>query len=176
VIRAVIRFGFVVYGIAWAIDRLLAVLARGAPPGPIESLVVIDAPLDRVWPVLADLERRPAWMPLLASLRLVTPRPVAAGTRAEQVVRIAGFTLTDPVTVTAFDRPRRLVIRHDGVVTGSGEITLDAGADGMTTVVRWTETLIAPVLPQLAGLALDRILGSVFQANLGRLRDLVEAG
>jgi hypothetical protein len=112
----------------------------------------------------------------ISSVHLVTSGPIGVGTEAEQEVHIAGFTITDPISITALEPPRRLAIRHDGVVTGNGEITLEPGADGTTTIVRWTETLIAPVLPQLAGLAFDRVLGSVLQANLGRVRDIVERG
>ena len=48
--------------VGWGIDRLLRTLAGGAPPPPIESLIVIEAPIERVWAVVADIEGQPRWM------------------------------------------------------------------------------------------------------------------
>jgi hypothetical protein len=42
--------------------------------------------------------------------------------------------------------------------------------------VRWEELLIPPILPHLAGLAMTPTLAGVFQADLERLKELVEAG
>ena len=49
-------------------------------------------------------------------------------------------------------------------------------ADGSTTIVRWDETLVPPLLPELGALALAPILRAVFQADLHRLGRLVETG
>ena len=78
--------------------------------------------------------------------------------------------------VTGFEPPVRFAIRHDGTFTGGGVITLEPGADGTTTIVRWDETLIAPLLPHVWARLAAPVLGGIFQADLLRLRDLVEAG
>ena len=49
-----------------------------------------------------------------------------------------------------------------------------AHADG--TVVRWDETLRSPVLPDLASVVQAPIFRAVFQADLIRLKRLVETG
>ncbi len=72
--------------------------------------------------------------------------------------------------------PSRFAIRHEGTFTGGGLITLEPGADGTTTIVRWDETLIAPLFPHLWAVASAPVLGAIFQADLLRLRDIVEAG
>ncbi|MEP6639554.1 MAG: hypothetical protein ABJC39_09425, partial [Chloroflexota bacterium] len=59
---------------------------------------------------------------------------------------------------------------------GRGLITLESGADGTTTIVRWDEVLIAPVLPHLGALLMAPTLGGIFQADLVRLKGLVETG
>ncbi len=41
--------------------------------------------------------------------------------------------------------------------------------------MRWEERLIAPFLPHLGAALLAPVLGGVFQADLERLRDLVES-
>ena len=67
-------------------------------------------------------------------------------------------------------------IRHDGLFSGDGVITLEPGADGTTTIVRWTETLVPPLLPELGAVAQAPVLRAVFQADLRRLKRLVETG
>ena len=175
-IRPVLRLGLIGLGAAWAIDRVLRRRAQGEPPPAIGSLVVIDAPIERVWTVVADIEGQPRWMLDMKSVRLTTPPPIGVGTQGEAIVRVLGVTVTDPVTITEFEPPTRFALRHEGVVKGSGVMTLEPGADGSTTIVRWEERLFAPVMPDLGAEVLGRVLGPIFQADLFRLRDLVESG
>ena len=173
-IRGLIRLGLLGAAVGYTVDRALDWLA--GEPEPIRSLVVIDAPIQRVWDVVADIEGQPRWMLEMKSVRLLTPRPVGVGTVGEAEVRILGIGVTDPVTITEFSPPTRFAIRHDGRFTGWGVINLEAGADGTTTIVRWDETLFPPVLPNLGALFQAPVLGAIFQADLRRLKALVETG
>jgi hypothetical protein len=111
----------------------------------------------------------------LKSVRLLTRGPVGVGTRAEGEIRIFGIGVLDPITITAFDPPRRFAIRHEGLFNGEGVMELEPGADGTTTIVRWHETIVPPYLPQLGALVLGPVLGRIFQDDLHELRELVEA-
>jgi len=162
--------------IAWVVDRWLAYRRGTRPPEPLRMLVVVDAPPNEVWAVVADIPLQPEWMHEMKAVRLTTPGPVGVGTRGEATVRIAGISVTDPVEVTAFEPPTRFAIRHEGLFTGGGLITLEPGADGTTTIVRWEETLVPPLLPVLGALVLAPVLRSIFQADLHRLKRLVETG
>jgi uncharacterized protein YndB with AHSA1/START domain len=170
-----IRLAIVGLGVAWLVDRVLRLRAGDSPPEAIRSLVVIDAPIERVWAVLADIEGQPRWMHEMKSVRILTPGRVRVGTRGEATVRVFGLATTDPVTITEFEPPTRFAITHDGSFSGGGVITLERGADGTTTIVRWEETLIAPALRHVAALAMGLVFGPIFQADLFRLRDLVES-
>ena len=139
-------------------------------------LVVIDAPPEATWRVIADIPLQPEWMHEMKSVRLETPGPVRVGTRGEATVRIAGISVTDPVEVVAFDPPTRFAIRHEGLFSGGGIITCEPGADGTTTIVRWEESLVPPLLPHLGALLQAPILTSIFAADLRRLKALVETG
>ena len=87
-----------------------------------------------------------------------------------------GIEVTDPVTITEWEPPTRFAIRHEGRWSGGGVITLEAGVDGTTTVVRWEETLRSPILPDLADVLQAPVFRTVFQADLVRLKRLVETG
>ena len=174
-IRGLIRLGMVGAGIGYAVDRLLAETAKGEAPEPIHSIVVIDAPIERVWDVLADIEGQPRWMHDMKAVRLDGDGPVGVGTTGEATVRIFGIAVTDPVTITEFQPPTRFALTHDGSFKGGGVFELEAGADGTTTIVRWDETIIPPVLPHLGAMVGTPVLASIFQADLERLRDLVES-
>lgn len=161
---------------AVVLDRLLARRRGAAAPAPMQMLVVIDAPIETVWRVVADIPAQPLWMHEMKEVRLDTPGPARPGTRGTALVRIAGISVWDPVEVVAVEPPHRFEIRHDGLFTGGGVITLEASADGRATVVHWAETLIPPLLPELGALAQAPILRSIFQADLLRLKRLVEHG
>jgi uncharacterized protein YndB with AHSA1/START domain len=160
--------------VGWIADRFLASRADGRPPEPIRSMVVIDAGIERVWEFLADVEGQPRWMHDMKAVRLLTPGAIQVGTRAEGEIRIFSIGVRDPITISAFEPPRRFAIRHEGRFSGAGLIELEPGADGSTTIVRWEETLTPPRLPYLGSLLMAPILGRIFQADLERLRDLVE--
>lgn len=175
VIRRAIRLAVVGFAVGWVIDRLLVAIEGDGPPAPIRSLIVIDAPIERVWAELADIEGQPRWMHEMKSVRLLTPPPVGVGTRGDATVRVFGISVTDPVEVTEFAPPHRFAIRHEGSFTGGGVITLQPGADGSTTILRWDETLIAPILPRLAARLQAPIFGAIFQADLEHFRAICEA-
>jgi len=171
-----VRLALVGAGVGYAVDRLLADQSKGADPEPINSMIVVDAPIERVWAVLADVEGQARWMQEMKAIRVLTPGPVGVGMVAEADVRMFGITVTDPVTITEFEPPHRYAISHDGTFKGRGVITLEFGADGTTTIVRWEELLIPPVLPHLGALVMTPALGAVFQADLVRFKELVETG
>ena len=161
---------------AWLVDRALATRRGDADRPALEMLAVVDATPEAVWAVVADIPRQLEWMHDMKSVRIDTPGPVAIGTRAEAVVRILGIPAVDPVEVVELDPPRRYAIRHLGLFEGDGVFTLEPGADGSTTIVRWAERLEAPVLPDLGAVIGAPILRAIFQADLERMKRLVETG
>jgi uncharacterized membrane protein len=166
----------VVPAAALALDRLLAARRGPNPPLAMDMLAVVDAPIEDTWAVVADIPRQPEWMHDMKRVTIQTPGPIRPGTRAEATVRILGISVSDPVEITELDRPGRFGIRHEGLFTGDGVITLEEGADGTTTIVRWRETLVPSILPELGARVQAPILTRVFQDDLHRLKRLVETG
>jgi uncharacterized membrane protein len=175
-VAALIRLAATALFTATAADQLLRRRRGDAPPEPLRMLVVIDAPIERVWTIASDIERQPVWMQDMRRVALLTDPPVDVGTRGLATVRMLGIEVTDPVTITEWQPPTRLAIRHEGRWAGGGVITLESGIDGTTTVVRWAETLRAPILPDLASVLQAPVFRAVFQADLVRLKRLVETG
>ena len=101
----------------------------------------------------------------------------ASGHAPRPRVRILGIPVTDPVEVVELEPPRRYAIRHLGLFEGDGVITLEPGADGTTTIVRWAET---PRSRRCCRTSVPSsrapILRAIFQADLERLKRLVETG
>jgi uncharacterized membrane protein len=175
-IRRLVALGGVGLVAAKAVEGWLASRAGGADPAPIHSLIVIDAPIERTWDVVSNIDEQPRWMHEMESVEMTTPAPVGVGSRGVASVRVLGIRVEDPVTITEFEPPHRFSIRHEGAFTGGGTITLEAGADGTTTIVRWDERPIPPVLPHLGSAVQRPVLGAIFQADLERLKRLVESG
>ena len=139
-------------------------------------LVGVDAPIEETWSVVADVPLQAEWMREMKSVRIDTPGPVRVGTRATAVVRIFGIPVADPVEIVEISPPTRYAIRHVGLFRGHGVISLEPGVDGTTTIVRWEETLVPPLLPELGALVQAPILRSIFQADLHHFKRLVETG
>jgi uncharacterized membrane protein len=175
-LRRLLVLALLVGAKALVVDRLLAARRGPAAPAPMRMLTVIDAPIDTTWAVVSDIPLQPEWMREMKSVTLATPGPVRAGSRAQATVRILGISVTDPVEVVEVDPPNRYAIRHEGLFKGGGLITLEPGADATTTIVRWEETLVPPLLPELGGLLQRPILQGIFQADLHHLKRLVETG
>ncbi len=175
IVRGLVRLAIAGLVAGWLIDRRLRGVA-GVPPPAISSMIVVDAPIRRAWSVLADIEGQPRWMHEMKTVRLTTSPPTGVGTRGIATVRIFGIAVEDPVEVVEFDPPHRFAIRHAGTFQGGGVITLESGGGDATTVVRWDETLVAPVLPHLWAAVAGPVLGRIFQADLESFRDLVESG
>ncbi len=174
-IGAVVRLTVLAAVVAWVADSILRRRAGGPPP-PVRVLAVIDAPVERVWDVLVDVEGQPRWMHDMKSVRMDQAGPVALGSRGEATVRMFGVSVTDPVTISVLEPPTRFGVSHEGLFAGAGIFDLEPGADGTTTIVRWEETLAPPVLPHLGAALTAPVFQYVFQADAHRLKRHVEAG
>jgi hypothetical protein len=175
-LRTIVALGLAGAGATFAVDRWIgSLVARGEGPDPVMKMAItIRAPIDEVWDIVSDIERQPLWMEEMKAVRLRSPGPVGVGTRGEADVRIFLVGIVDPVEVDVYDPPFRFGIRHVGTFTGEGRITLEA-IDARRTLVRWDERLVPPVFPHLGQLVQKPIMGAIFQADLERLREIVES-
>ena len=144
----------------------------------LELSAVISAPQERVWEILADWERYPAWMPDVAWVRPVGPE---RGEGMELAVRtkVLGVPLvTDRMRVTALEPPRRMAIEHAGLVSGPAEWRLEPEGGGSNVRFVWIEHLRMPP-PLLGNLALwlyRPVLRLTFRWSMRNLARLARPG
>ena len=97
-----------------------------------EFSIAVDIAADptSVWVTVTDWEQQGDWMPATTVRRL--PGPV--GAVGERFVARTGFgriAFDDPITVTAWDRPRRCEVLHTGrVVRGVGAFYVEPTGEG----------------------------------------------
>jgi hypothetical protein len=135
--------------------------------------IEIAQPLDAVWAYASNIERQPEWMHEMKRVEMLTPPPVAPGSRGRATVRVFGISTTDEVVITRFEPPHTFAIRHEGRFVGEG--LLEFSTLGPTrTRIDWMEYLRPPLLPNLGGYIQRPILRSIFRADLANLKEILE--
>ena len=162
---------------AFVVDRWIGdLIARGEGPDPVMKMAItIDAPIDDVWDVVADIERQPLWMEEMKSVRLTHAGPGRGrDPRRGRRPHLPGGDRRRRSRSTSTTRRPASGSATSGRITGGGRITLEA-IDARRTLVRWDERLVPPIFPHLGQLLQKPIMGAIFQADLERLREIVES-
>ena len=140
----------------------------------VTTVDVVNAPPEEVWDVLTDWEGQAAWMPDVAWIRVLGSERDLNARLAVRTKVLGVPLLTDSVHVVVWQPPRRLVVRHVGLVRGTGEWLLDRR--GQRTWFRWTEDLALPI-PVVGALVLRvyrPVLRWTFRRSVRNLRLEVE--
>jgi uncharacterized protein YndB with AHSA1/START domain len=147
-------------------------------PLPISASVDIAAPPDRVWALVGDVTRMPAWSPELRRLRLLGRGPVRPGSTPLGVNRRGWAAWPTSSTVTRLEPGRAVAWRtRESGATWTHELEAAHGATRLTgrrDLPRFTAltTLLGPVIGGAAGH--DRELAEGIRTTLGRIKDAVE--
>jgi carbon monoxide dehydrogenase subunit G len=98
----------------------------------------LQAPIERVWPAISDLERLPAWYPAVQEVQTLTPGdPDAVGSRVRYLIKgRLPMRLAFEATITRVVPPRELELRAEGELAGTGRWELEQ--HGEVTSVRYT--------------------------------------
>ncbi len=142
----------------------------------IEMSQTVPGPPEVVWELITDWEHQGDWMLEATDFVVVSDQREGVGVEAEATVRIAGITTRDRVRIVGWEPGRRLAIRHQGWVTGTGEMFLTPLGDDRTHVF-WREELEAPlgVLGAVGLTAFKPLMRRIFQRDLRILASLVRA-
>jgi hypothetical protein len=145
--------------------------------GRIRVAVEIDATPAQVWSVVEPIERHVDWMADAEAIRFTGDRTRGLGTTFECDTKVGPITLTDEMSITAWEPGRRMGVQHTGIVTGSGVFELEPIDLDRRTRFVWTEQL---TFPWYLGGRLGEAIGGplvmkpIWRRNLRRLKALVE--
>jgi len=140
----------------------------------IQRSIVIERPIDEVWDFVHDTTKDALWQTTLVESRLLTEGPKRVGTRVQEVRRFMGVRLEMDLELTEFEPNRKSSLKAvSGGIPLSGSYVLEP-LDGAT---RFTVTgeLDAHGAFKLAEPVFARITSRELEANLGHLKDLLEA-
>lgn len=149
--------------------------------GPISLTTTIDAPRERVFDLIVDLARRPAWTDhFLSDYRLERIPPVGQGAAARFRIDAPGGITYMEAVITETERPYRVVESGRGgrldriPCRALWELREDPG--GVTTLVFtfWTEP--ATIVDRLRELGRGGWWRRRWKRALRRLSELIESG
>ena len=141
----------------------------------IEVTTHIEAPVEDVWAVLADLERQAEWMVDAESVTVLSPHREGADVTIRCRTRILGMVVNDDLVVTEWQPPTRLGMRHLGaLIRGVGAFELEPTFAG--TKLLWWEEIDAPFGPvgEFAADAVAPLVERVFRRSLAGLKRICE--
>ncbi len=149
--------------------------------GPISLTITVDAPRERIFDLIVDLARRPAWTDhFLSDYRLERIPPAGKGAAARfRIDAPGGITYMETVIADA-ERPHRIVESGRGGrldrIACRTLWELREGPGELTTVVFtfWTEP--ATIIDRLRELGRSGWWRRRWRRALRRLRDLIETG
>ena len=142
----------------------------------IRVSVDIAAPVQKVWDIVEPVERHIDWMADAVAIRFQTEQTRGTGTTFFCDTKVGPIKLVDVMTITAWEPGKVMGVKHTGVVTGTGEFTLDA-IDASHTRFTWTESLTFPWWlggPIGAFVGGQIVMKAIWRRNLRELKKLIE--
>jgi len=145
--------------------------------GNIRVAIDINASTQRVWEIVEPIERHIDWMADAVAIRFKTDQTRGTGTEFYCDTKVGPIKLVDEMKITSWVPEKAMGVTHTGVVTGTGEFTLETLTPSSTRFV-WTEVL---VFPWWLGGKLGALVGgqivmkAIWRKNLRILKKLAEA-
>jgi carbon monoxide dehydrogenase subunit G len=144
--------------------------------GRIRVSIDINATPAKVWEIVEPVERHIDWMADAVAIRFQTEQTRGVGTSFFCDTKVGPIKLVDVMTITAWEPEKVMGVKHTGVVTGTGEFTLEPiGCTG--TRFTWTESLDFPWWlggPLGAFVGGQIVMKAIWRRNLRKLKQLVE--
>jgi len=139
------------------------------------AAVRIDASPERVWEWLSDWDRSAQWI-LGTAVEVVGTQREGVGARTRAVTRIAGIKLIDEMSVTRWEPPHLIEVRHHRKPV-LGDAWFEVVPVGSSSQVEWVEDLELPFgrLGELGGSVLRAPVEWGLRKSLTKLKGLVEA-
>jgi carbon monoxide dehydrogenase subunit G len=129
----------------------------------------IPRPPEEVWADVEQLETHVEWMADAERIDFDGEQRRGVGTTMRVLTKVGPLQTVDIIRVTGWDPPRSIAVRHEGLVTGSGEFTLEPIPAGTRFV--WSEDLAMPWYfgGPVGAFVARPVLALVWRRNLERL-------
>jgi carbon monoxide dehydrogenase subunit G len=136
----------------------------------IERRARVDAPPEALFAYLSDLGNLPEWQTGIVSADITSGDELGVGTTARVVRDLMGQRIEAPMTVTAYEPPRRLAIRSEiSGVKATAQLDLaraDGGGTDLGFAMEIRGSLITSFMePMIAGAA-----GGEIDASIARIQ------
>jgi hypothetical protein len=140
----------------------------------IERSIVIERPIAEVWDFVHEPANDALWQTTLTEVEELTEGPMRVGTRVREVRRFLGLRIETTWEVIEYEPTRKSAIRGlSGPIPLAGGYRLEEF--GGATKLAVSGELDAHGFFKLAEPVFARIAGRELEANLGHLKDLLEA-
>lgn len=144
----------------------------------VERSIVIAAPPDKVYAIVADLRRLPEWSPWVEADPQAKFSFEGPTEGAGQVMRWAsGNPMVGSGTLRVTEATPNLRVATASDYTGFGTSTamMDVAPDGAGTKLTWVfQSQLPGVIDRWAGLGIDRSVGAEYEKALAKLKALAE--
>ncbi len=136
----------------------------------------IERPPPDVWAYLRDISSHVEWMADATEIRFITEQTEGTGTAFECDTKVGPIRLTDVMTITSWEDEKEMGVRHEGIVTGTGEFQLTPLSDDRTRF-SWREDLSFPIWlgGPVGEVVAKPILTAIWKRNLKRLKAHLES-
>lgn len=138
----------------------------------------IDAPTDRVWALFIDLANHAGRITGITKVEMLTPGPVAVGTRFKETRTMFGRDATEEFTVTALEPGRLYTMTANscGVAyTATHTFAAENGGTRVTLDLSGKATSFFAWLMKPLGWLMQGAMKSAIQKDLDDLKRAVEA-
>ncbi len=137
----------------------------------IEVSVDIPQPPSVVWADVERLETHVEWMADADSIEFIGEQRRDVGTVMQVLTKVGPLRTNDVIRVVGWEPGRSISVRHEGLITGTGEFLLETIESGTRFV--WREHLEMPWYfgGPAGALAAKPVLTWVWRRNLSRLAD-----
>jgi len=141
-----------------------------------EASVTINAPIEKVFDVVADPEQVPQYMSGVSDVSNIQGDPGEKGSSSDIAYHVMGMKFTQQMTVSEVEKPRKLLLEMKGGFPGTFQWTLEAQGQATKVDVMVDYSVPGGILGKIANqLLLERMNQKNLDGSAEKLKLLCEA-
>jgi carbon monoxide dehydrogenase subunit G len=140
----------------------------------VESSVLINCPIDRVFEFVTTPENDAQWYIGIESRDHTPGEPAGVGSTSQSIIRFLGVPITVTWEVVEYESPVRIAVKTiEGPVSVEAEYDFEAVGDGQTKVTVCGEADVGGIF-KLAEPLVERMAQRQWDASFENLKDVLE--